>query len=185
MVYQLRIDLKGAKPPIWRRILIDASGTLYDLHCAIQGAFGWYNGHLHGFYKGRTFFGIPDDEFTSHEAVDEQKTLIANVLGYEGDVLDYEYDFGDGWEHRIKLEKILAEAPTKTLPVCIKGKNARPPEDVGGLWGYYDFLEAINDPEHPDHAEMAEWIGDESYDPTWFDIKETNEMMTEGCIELW
>ncbi len=184
MVYQLRIDLKGAKPPIWRRIVIDASGSLYDLHCAIQGAFGWYNGHLHGFYQGRTVFGIPDSEYDLHRTVDERTTLIADVLRREGDSLEYEYDFGDAWIHKIKLEKILDQSPAETLPACIKGKNACPPEDIGGLWGYYDFLEVINDPEHPDHAEMAEWIGEDSFDPTDFDLQLANGRMTDGCLEL-
>ena len=185
MVYQLRVDLKGAKPPIWRRILIDASGNLYDLHCAIQNAFGWYNAHLHGFSQGYTYFGIPNDELDFHKTIDERKTLIKDVLVAIGDTLNYEYDFGDGWEHQIKLEKTPAKVSEKKLPVCIKGKNACPPEDVGGLWGYYDFLDVINDSSHPDHAEMAEWIGAETFDPAWFDIEEVNEMMAEGCIELW
>ena len=137
-IYQLRIDLKGAKPPIWRRILISSEDNLYDLHCAIQNAMGWLNGHLHAFDKGTDYYGmiLEEDDFMDFaETKDETKFRIKEVFSMEGDTLDYTYDFGDNWDHKIKLEKIITEKVEGQLPRCIKGKNACPPEDVGGLWG--------------------------------------------------
>jgi hypothetical protein len=91
---------------------------------------------------------------------------------------DYEYDFGDGWEHRILVEKILPLEPGRAYPVCIKGRRACPPEDVGGTWGYAAFLDAIGDPEHPEHDSYLEWIGGE-FDPEAFDLDEVNDALSE------
>ena len=182
-IYQLRIDLMGAKPPIWRRILISSSDTLYNLHCAIQNSMGWTNSHLHSFEKGRTFYGMKDvdDDF---ETLDEKKFTIAQLLGFEGDTLFYTYDFGDSWDHKIKLEKIIAEKIDGPLPEYIKGKNACPPEDVGGLWGYYNMLEILEDPNHPEYEETLEWLGG-SFDPKYIDLKKINYYLSTGCIDHW
>lgn len=185
-VFQLRIDLVGAKPPIWRRILIASNASLYDLHCAIQNAMGWEGYHLHLFQKGQAYYGVADDEFFGfgdYEEQDEKEHTLEELFMLEGDRLHYEYDFGDSWEHRIKLEKILPYDPKQQLPICIKGRNACPPEDVGGLWGYYSFLDVISDPHHPEHSEMIEWVGG-AFDPTAFDLEQINMMMAEGCIEF-
>jgi hypothetical protein len=85
----------------------------------------------------------------------------------------YEYDFGDDWLHAILIEKILPPAPDQKLPVCIKGKRACPPEDVGGIWGYELFLEAIADPEHEEHDSYLVWVGGE-FDPEAFDLDAIN-----------
>lgn len=185
-VYQLRIDLMDTKPPIWRRVLVDSASTLYEMHCTIQNAMGWHNGHLHGFEHNGTYYGPKeeDDEFAFAETKDECKHTIGELLVIEDDLLYYEYDFGDGWRHRVRLEKILDSNPSQQLPVCIKGKLACPLEDIGGVWGYYDMLEILADKKHPEHEETLEWIGG-GFDPNYFDIDETNEAMREGCIELW
>lgn len=185
-IYQLRIDLAGAKPPIWRRILISSSDTLYDLHCAIQNAMGWMNSHLHSFEKDRIFYESKEveNDFDDFDTLDEKKFTIVHLLAFEGDTLSYTYDYGDSWQHKIKLEKNITEKVDRLLPRCIKGKNACPPEDVGGLWGYYDMLEALQDPDHPEHEEMLEWLGGE-FDPNYFDLEETNEAMAGGCIDYW
>jgi hypothetical protein len=88
----------------------------------------------------------------------------------------YEYDFGDGWQHTLLVEKILPLEPGQQYPVCTKGKCACPPEDVGGIWGYYGFLNAIQNPEHPDHGMYLEWVGDE-FDPKAFDLDSVNAML--------
>ena len=85
----------------------------------------------------------------------------------------YEYDFGDSWEHELLVEKILPRDEGKRYPVCLTGKRACPPEDCGGILGYASFLEAIRDPEHPEHDEMLEWVGGE-FDPDIFDLDEVN-----------
>jgi hypothetical protein len=184
-VFQLRIDLMGAKPPIWRRILIASNASLYDLHCAIQNAMGWQNSHLHVFEKNGVYYAPGDLEemdFGEGEDMDEKQYTVQDVLPKENETLQYEYDFGDGWAHQIKLEKILLFDPDQALPICIKGRNACPPEDIGGLWGYDGFLDIMADPRHPEYEEMLEWVGGE-FDPTVFDLEEANAVMAEGCFE--
>ena len=88
----------------------------------------------------------------------------------------YEYDFGDGWEHEIKVVKIGPPVEGVKYPVCIAGKLACPPEGCGGIWGYYDMLEALKDPKHKQHKEFIEWIGGK-FDPERFNLDEVNATM--------
>lgn len=179
--YQLKIGLNGSKPPIWRRFLIADSATLSELHMAIQIIMGWTNSHLHQFIVGDRFYGIPDPDFDMGlETLDENKYRISQLLKTEKDSIVYEYDFGDDWEHKITLEKILTFDPKQDLPSCVKAKGACPPEDVGGIWGYYDFLEAINDAKHPEHESYKEWLGSD-FDADVCDIDQINEVLTEYC----
>jgi len=178
--YQLKITLKGAKPPIWRRFLIESSVTLPRLHDAIQIVMGWTNSHLHQFIADGAYFGVPDPDFGLDEVLDEKKYKLNQLLTAEKDSISYEYDFGDDWTHKITLEKILPFDPKAQLPFCVKAKGACPPEDVGGIWGYYGFLDALNDPEHSEHEEYLEWIGG-GFDPTAFDIEEVNKLLAKYC----
>jgi len=132
---------------------------------------GWTNSHLHQFIVGQTYFGepYPDYGFEMHDERDVRLNQIAD----EGARFVYEYDFGDSWEHILLVEKVLEPEPGQQYPVCIKGKRACPPEDVGGVWGYYGFLEAIQDPDHPEHEDYLEWIG-EDFDPEAFDLDAVN-----------
>jgi len=139
---------------------------------------GWTDSHLHQFIAGGLCFGIPDPEWDSGDVYDERKVRVDQLLTREKDSLIYEYDFGDSWEHKVTLEKITPFAPSSILPVCIKAKGACPPEDVGGIWGYYSFLEALSDSEHPEHERLKEWIGGE-FDPAVYDIDETNQLLGE------
>ena len=178
--YQLKISLKGAKPPIWRRLLIADSVSLPKLHQAIQIAMGWTDSHLHQFIVDGEFYGRPDPDFDDMEMEDERHYKLSQFLQKEKDWILYEYDFGDSWEHKITLEKILPFDPKAVLPKCIKGKGACPPEDVGGIWGYYGFLDALADPSHPEHEDYKEWIGCD-FDPQSCDIEEINELLAEYC----
>jgi hypothetical protein len=126
-------------------------------------------------------YGTPYDEFGGDfglECEDENNYKISQLLKKERDSLIYEYDFGDGWEHKIILEKILPYDASVKVPSCIKGKRSCPPEDCGGTWGYQNLLEIIKDPSHPEHEEMLEWLGGE-FDPEYFDMEETNEILAE------
>jgi hypothetical protein len=176
-IYQLKISLKGAKPPIWRRILIPSSMELIDLHHAIQATMGWYNCHLYQFKQGHNYFQPnPDPEFMGFgrfENVDSTGIRIGNLLQSEKDKIDYEYDFGDSWEHTVLLEKILEPEEGKPYPVCIKGKRTCPPEDCGGIWGYYNLLDLLGNPKNEEHEGMFEWIGGK-IDPETFDLDEAN-----------
>lgn len=180
-LYQLKVTLIGSKPPIWRRLLVPADISLDVLHDVLQIAMGWDNAHLHQFTVGRTVFGVPDDEFGDgfgDSMEDERRHRLHHLLLREKGSIRYEYDFGDSWEHRITLEKILPPDPSQTVPRCTAGKRAGPPEDCGGIWGYYVILEALNDPEHPEHAHMRELWGDEEIDPEHFDIDEVNDRLS-------
>lgn len=177
-IYQLRIDLQGFKPLIWRRLLVPGSIKLLQLHVAILRTMGWQGGHLHEFVIGETNYGEPDPYFTDGPPLisDEHVTLQKSLGALK--IFRYIYDFGDDWEHKIKVEKILPQGPQLHLPLCLAGANACPPEDVGGPPGYFEFLQAINDPTHEEHAELLNWIGG-SFDPTAFDLAEINERLAE------
>jgi len=178
-VYQLKVTLTGAKPPIWRRILVPAVMDLGSLHKVLQIVMGWYNCHLHQFIAVGMTFGVPDDEF-GNEFKDEDETdfTVSQVLRKAKDSLTYEYDFGDSWKHKIVLEKILPFDSSVSVPRCIKGKRACPPEDCGGVWGYEQLIETIQDPSHPEHKDMLEWVGGE-FDPEHFDMEEINAILLE------
>ncbi len=174
-VYQVKITLKGTSPPIWRRLLVWSDTRLSVLHDVIQVAMGWYDSHLHQFVVGRVYYGVPDpDSWT--EVKDESKVTFSQVAPGEKARITYEYDFGDSWTHSILVEKILPPSPNVDPPVCLAGRRACPPEDVGGVWGYADFLEAIADPEHEEHDEMLEWIGGE-FDPAAFNMEAVNAQL--------
>jgi Plasmid pRiA4b ORF-3-like protein len=176
-IYQIKISLIGAKPPIWRTVLVPGNLDLEIFHDVIQLAMGWTDSHLHQFIANKKFYGIPDDDFEM-EMEDEAKYKLSQLLAKEKDTITYEYDFGDSWEHKILLEKVLPDDGNTTLPACIKGKRACPPEDCGGIWGYEELLETISDPNHPDHEDMLEWLGGE-FDPEEFDLEEINEDLAE------
>lgn len=180
-VYQLKVQLKGVRPPIWRRFLVSNTATLEEFHHTIQIVMGWTNSHLHQFISGKARYGMVDPEFGmgwDDDLQDELNFKVKNIIKNEGDSILYEYDFGDGWEHKITLEKILPYNKDQFLPFCIKGKRGCPPEDVGGVWGYTDFLEKWIDEDHPEHEELNEWAGD-YFDPEIFDQIETNEILEE------
>ncbi len=175
-IYQIKISLVGAKPPIWRRILVPGDMRLAALHGVLQTVMGWENEHLHMFTSGGMDYGVRDDAFGGgfgSETRDESKYALSQLLRKPKDSLVYEYDFGDGWNHKLVVEKILADDGSIPLPRCTGGKRACPPEDCGGVWGYMDLIEAIADPDHPSHQEMVEWYGDE-IDPEHFDVDEIN-----------
>ncbi len=178
-VYQLKVTLKGIRPAVWRRLQVASTDNLEDIHIALQIVMGWSNSHLHEFKKGRVRYGMPDEDFPS-DILDEVEYRLDQVLKIEKDKLIYDYDFGDGWEHEVMLEKILPFDPGVVLPVCLKGSRACPPEDVGGIPGYEMFLEAVTDPSHPDHEAMLEWVGGD-FDPEHFDLAEVNDLLREYC----
>ena len=178
-IYQIKISLIGAKPPIWRTILVPGNIGLAAFHDVIQLTMGWTDSHLHQFIANQVFYGTPDDDFEL-EMEDETQYKLSQLLTKEKESLVYEYDFGDSWEHKILLEKILSYDPKIALPVCLKGKRACPPEDCGGIWGYEELLQTISNPKHPDHDEMLEWLGGE-FDPEEFDLEEINEDLEEYC----
>ncbi len=160
-VYQLKISLKGSKPPIWRRVMVLDNTCLDELHHVIQLSMGWTNSHLHMFEHEGILYeqASEEDNFGFSEAEPEAETEIRDLLCSEKDKLNYTYDFGDNWEHTILLEKILPIHANATYPHCIKGRRACPPEDCGGIGGYNDLLDILNNPSHAQHDELTDWVG--------------------------
>ena len=144
--YQVLVDLKKITPKIWRRLLIPSDLLLSDFHKVIQTSMGWTNSHLHQFIKDDTFYTVrieADDFWNEMRNVDYKKMKVSDLLINEKDKIIYDYDFGDGWEHDVTLEKILPAGTDLIKPTCIAGKMNCPPEDCGGVWGYHDLLSRL------------------------------------------
>jgi hypothetical protein len=150
------------------------------LHDVLQAAMGWDDSHLHHFRIGQKRFGKPDpnDRLMDLPAVGNERTMhLFTVLGKVGAKAVYTYDFGDSWEHAIAVEKVLPPGPGVPYPICVGGKLQGPPEDCGGIPGYYNLLEAIRDPAHDEHEEMLDWIGGD-FDPEAFSVDDVNQRLT-------
>ena len=176
-IYQLKVTLRGIRPPIWRRFQVTDDLTFYQFHRVLQEVMGWYDYHLHAFDLGG--WQITDVETLAEgwdDGEDEQKARLNKYLHQEGQKFRYEYDFGDSWEHDVLLEKILPVETDAQYPRCLKGKRACPPEDCGGVWGYVELLEALADENHSEHEMYLESVGDE-FDPEEFDLEGVNELL--------
>lgn len=175
-ILQLHIELLGMKPKVWRRVLVPKTITLVKLHLVIQAAFGWGHSHLHEFIAGDgERYGTPDPMHDDPGNVSSESTRLMTALTRS--TLSYVYDFGDYWEHRIKVEKTLAPDPLMELPFCVGGTGATPPEDCGGTGGYADFVQIMADPGHEEYTHLAEWAGVATWDPTRFDSTEVNDRL--------
>jgi len=171
-ILQVKITLKDIAPPVWRRLLVPGSISLFEFHWDIQRAMGWQNCHLHQFLIDDDTYSPPNEEDEGHEKSSET-VCLARFADREGREFVYEYDFGDGWEHDIVIEKILPPDSKQTYSICLDGKRACPPEDCGGPYGYEDLLKALHNPKHPEHKEMKRWVG-RGFDPEFFDLKSIN-----------
>lgn len=173
-VHQLKVTLRGIQPRVWRRVVVAASEPLHHLHEVIQAAFGWYNSHLHMFDVDGVDYGIPHpDDWTPVE--DERRVPISQIIGARK--LVYTYDIGDAWTHDIMVEKTFEvgdpDTPS-TVPDCIGGSRACPPEDCGGPWGYQELLSVLADSNHPERQGRLDWLGGD-FDPEHFDPREFAE----------
>jgi hypothetical protein len=166
--YQLKVELAGIKPPIWRRILVPAAITLPKLHLVIQAAMGWSNSHLHEFEFLGERYGEPDPDWDMSDGPISEARVKLNKALQGATSFKYTYDFGDDWVHKVKVEKVFDIDLGFALPLCIDGVRACPPEDVGGQQGYLDFVEAILDPSHAEHESTLEWHGG-PFDPNEFE----------------
>jgi hypothetical protein len=185
-LYQFKITLLDTQPPIWRRIQVK-DGTLDKLHEHIQTAMGWTNSHLHDFKIGGKDYGDPlllEENFEEFDYGDSTTTKLSDILPRSGRRFrfEYQYDFGDSWQHEVLFEGCLRAERGKRYPVCLEGARACPPEDVGGVWGYQDFLEAIADPENEEREGLLEWAGGE-FDPEAFDPAAATREMRRGIFD--
>jgi hypothetical protein len=173
-IIQMKISLEGIKPEIWRRFVVDISISLSDLHDTIQVIMGWGNTHIYAFYINGAEYLTPEGQFDS-DAKDPNAKNLKNLKLKTGDVIRYVYDFGDNWEHTIKIEKVSISEEKTLLPRCLEGARNCPPEDCGAIPGYKDILEAMKNPNSAVAKEILEWLG-EPYDPELFDLKEINDV---------
>jgi hypothetical protein len=175
-IYRLKITLAEIEPPIWRLVEVPDC-TLGELHAVIQVAMGWQDSHLHQFLLNGNSYGRPSPDDLGVDVRDEDGIRLSQIFhGRKKPRLIYEYDFGDGWRHEIRLEKVLEPEPKARYPRCVEGERACPPEDCGGPWGYADFLEAMADPEHENYEDMKEWIGGR-FDPEKFSLDKVNKQL--------
>lgn len=175
-VLQLHIALREIEPQVWRRVLVPEAITLLKLHAVIQCAFQWGGHHLHEFEAHGERYGTPDPDFDPPGSVRSERTRLTRAIS-PSRTIDYVYDFGDHWAHRVKAEKTLMPMPGLRLPWCVDGAGATPPDDCGGAPGYMDFVQAMADRHHEEHESMKRWIGRDSWDPAAFDIDSVNDWL--------
>ena len=207
--YQIKIELIDSEPLIWRRVIVPAEITFKRLHDTIQFAMGWWDSHLYEFDFPEEKLRITcDDEsfdewkYYSAKYKTVKPTKKEDPLGIIGRMLEtklkksqstkidkylakyatfeYVYDFGDHWQHQIQIERVIDDY-LLGYPQVLEGEGACPPEDVGGIGGYQEFLKAWNNPRHPEHDSVREWGEGMNYQP--FDIVNTNELMID-CLKL-
>lgn len=184
-IYQIKVILGGTRLPIWRRLPVPSGFTLEDLYSVVQAAMGWDDSHLHKFRIGQKRFGKsdPSEQLTGMDSINNERTTHPyTVLGKVSATAMYTYDFGDGWEHALVVEKMLLPDRGVAYPSCAGGKLQGPLEDCGGIPGYYHLLEAIRDPNHPEHQDLLDWVGGE-YDPKVFSVDEINRRL--APIQRW
>jgi hypothetical protein len=168
MLYEVKVQLKEIKPPIWRIIRLRPQTRLARFHRILQTAMGWTNSHLHLFEIDGKLWGGYDPEWDI-EVFDYQDVKLKDIFNQGIKSFWYDYDMGDNWRHEITLLGTVENAPGENI-ACVAGKRACPPEDCGGTYGYYDLLEALADPGHEEHESLLEWVGGE-FNPKAFDLE--------------
>jgi hypothetical protein len=162
MVVDLRIDLAGLTPAIWRRVRVPADFPLRRLHDVIQAVFDWRESHLHQFEVGDRIYGQPDIvgiEGDGRRLYSDRNVKLAALLNRGVTQFLYRYDFGDDWEHVITVEAVTAPEEGVDYPTLLAGARHAPPEDCGGPPGFEAFLDAVQDADHEDHEALLEWFG--------------------------
>jgi Plasmid pRiA4b ORF-3-like protein len=178
-IVRLKVTLDDVEPKVLRRLEVPLDLRLDRLHLVLQAVLGWTNSHLWEFRAGDVGWGLPDPEWDARSGpLDARKTTLLRVIEDTGTrTLTYLYDFGDGWEHTIRIERIADAHPGLIYPVLLEAVGRCPPEDVGGPPGYEEFLAALSDPEHEAHAEMLEWC------PGGFDPHAVDPLQIEQALQ--
>lgn len=177
-VHKVKVALRDARPPVWRRLEVPSGITLRELHDVIQAAFGWEDYHMWAFDSGPDRYGVADRELGIRSAASKRLDQVASRTGGR---LSYTYDFGDDWEHDILIEDVTDPEPGTAYPRCLTGRRACPPEDCGGMWGYGYLIEILADPHHEEHEDRLEWLGLNSadqFDPAAFDAAQVNSALS-------
>jgi hypothetical protein len=159
-IVRLRIILEHTDPPIWRAVDVPADITLKGLHAVIQEAMGWLNSHMWLFEVGRNVIEEPGFAMDAASGERPGKVRLADLIERHVKRFRYVYDMGDNWRHEIRIEKTVPADPAESYPRLVDGAGRCPPEDVGGIPGFFQFLDVMRDPKHPEHAELSDWYGD-------------------------
>jgi hypothetical protein len=180
--YVLRVSIEETTPSIWRELSVPADCTLGDLHGILQIAFGWENDHMHSFTVNSQEYGMTDMGFgDGGDMTDEDDVCLYDLNLQVKQKFSYLYDFGDSWEHEIRVSKIIPPEDENwdlTRPRCLGGQRAGPLEDSGGVWGYESMLEILKDPNHKEYEEIHEWAGD--FDPEYLSLEEINARLAQA-----
>ena len=176
---QIKISLDKTSPMIWREVLVPKDISFYKFHHVIQIAMGWTNSHLfefviEGYRVGEVFEKM--EELDDDKVIDGKETKLIDLINEPGEIFKYWYDFGDSWMHTVTIEKYISLDNSHQLPFCLGGELKCPPEDCGGIGGFYDFLSIISDKTHPEYKEMREWFGSK-FNPTEFDLIKVNKKL--------
>lgn len=188
-IIQLTVSLKGSKPLIWRTIFVNRETSFFELHHILQIVMGWTNSHLFEFNLDGYRVGMIDEKDTrygSGQLLDSGKTLLTDILSLEKDYFQYKYDFGDSWVHEITLDKLLKREDKTIYPRCFGGEMNCPPEDCGGIKGFYGLLSILQDKKHPEYKEIKAWLG-KKYNPESFDVVKVNKQLKQlkSYISKW
>ena len=167
----LRISLRYVEPEVWRRVTVPSDMPLSKFAKVLEQAMGWAGYHLHLFDVGGVLFGQPDE--TTDYVIDEKAAKVSHLLPRSESSLRWDYDFGDSWEHDVVVEAIEPLDPKGKLPVVLDGARACPPEDVGGVPGYEEFVRALSNSKSRAHKQMKEWAP-KGFDPAVFDLLSAN-----------
>jgi pRiA4b ORF-3-like protein len=182
-IARLKITLDDVEPTVLRRIEVPLAIRLDRLHLTIQAAMGWTNSHLYELRARDVGWGVPDPDW-GDGPLDASKAKLVDVLEDVGvKTLRYLYDFGDGWEHTIKIERLIDSEPGVVYPRLIEATGRCPPEDVGGPWGYAELIAAIDDPKHERHADLGDRIGDD-FDPKIANV-DARTQEVEALAQRW
>jgi hypothetical protein len=172
MIYELKVELKGIDPKIWRRIQVDPNISLNELHHVIQISMGWTNSHLYSFKIDEIEYSLPDFNYDFLTFGDARTYKLKD---FQEESFEYIYDFGDSWEHNIQiLQKI--EGKKLLHPICLDGKGTCPPEDIGGIYGFKEFLKIMNNKSHPERKSYIEWYGS-VFNADKIDLAEINKSL--------
>lgn len=179
--YQLKIMIKNSKPPIWRRVIVPAGLSFCQLELVLNESMGWTGSHLSscefrgGIYKGASSVQIeePFEDSLTTDTLDARSTIIDDFFD-KVERFYYIYDFGDWWEHQVTIEKVIQDYP-HNYPQVVKMKGDTPPEDCGGIDGYYELLRILDDSKDPMHEEMSDWM--EMVSPPEYNMEDINDMM--------
>lgn len=176
-IYRMHVTLRDIEPPIWRKVELPARTTLKQFHRILQISMGWGNYHLHEFRASGKRYREPDpDDDPLSEITPENGVRLSSICTESNKEIVYLYDFGDYWEHCVRLEAVIPSEPGMRYPRVIGGARSCPPEDSGGKGGYGRLLEILMDPKHDDFDFMREWAGT-SFNAEVFSVDEVNERL--------